>query len=86
MGSFNNGDAGRSHTNKLSLDPMETEASFADGFEHPSAMSAEKARTSKVIFTIPGSIAKDECAEAFRKNGGPLVNFPSEPHGNRWKR
>jgi hypothetical protein len=65
IGSFSNGDVGRSHTNKLSLDPIETEASFADGFEHPSVINAEKATMSKVIFTIPGSIPEGECAEAF---------------------
>jgi hypothetical protein len=65
MGSFDNGDLGRSHTNKLSLDPIETEASFA-GFEHPSVINVEKATMSKVIFTIPGSIPEGKCTEVFR--------------------
>ena len=58
IGSFGGRDAGRSHTNKLSLDPIETEASFADGFVHPSVIKAEKPRIDTVILTIPGSIPK----------------------------
>jgi hypothetical protein len=58
IGSFGIGAAGRSHTNKLSLDPIETEASFADGFAHPSVTKAEKPRIDAVILTIPGSIPK----------------------------
>jgi hypothetical protein len=42
----------------LSLDPIEIEASFADGFVHPSVTKAEKPRIDAVILTIPGSIPK----------------------------